>query len=495
MADEKRDSTVSHSENLEKLDLRDAEGSPVMPPQLAALSKEEYAKLGKRATWKMDLVIMPCMVIMYIMNYLDRQNIASAKLAAIETDLGLSDVQYQTTVSILFVGYILMQVPSNMIAGKVKWPAVYICCAMAVWGGLSAVIAAVHNFAGLVACRFFLGFVEAAFFPGALYFLSLFYSRKQFAFRTAILYSGSQLGNAFGGLFAIAILELDGVHGIQGWRWLFIVEGVITIGLALLFAFILPNSPKRIIGLNQLETEWVQWNIESDIGQRDNSEESTAWKGFVMTVRDPKTWLFTGILYSTYIVGTVVNFFPTVVGGLGYDRNTTYALTAPPFILCVICMLINGFHSDRTQERFYHIAGPLVITLVANIIAVSTVNIAARYVAIMLLPASFYSSAIVILSWITGSLNQPAIKRAAAIAFINTLCNTPNIWGSYLYYAPPRFLTAFLVNMAASALAIAFAVGTRIYLARQNAKLDQGKPPGKNGPTAVQIASGFRYIL
>lgn len=103
--------------------------------------------------------------IQYILNYLDRQNIASARLAGIEEDLGLTDVDYQTSVSILFVGYILMQVPSNMIAGKIKTPGLYICSAMAVWGVISALMATVHNFVGLLMCRFFLGFVEAVFFP------------------------------------------------------------------------------------------------------------------------------------------------------------------------------------------------------------------------------------------------------------------------------------------------------------------------------------------
>jgi MFS family permease len=112
-----------------------------------------------------------------------------------------------------------MQVPSNMIVGKIKWPGVYICGGMAAWGIISGLMAVVHNYHGLLMARFFLGFVEAIFFPGALYFLSMFYNRKQFAFRTAILYSGSQLGNAFGGLFAIAILNLDGRNGLAGWRW------------------------------------------------------------------------------------------------------------------------------------------------------------------------------------------------------------------------------------------------------------------------------------
>jgi hypothetical protein len=249
------------------------------------------------------------------------------------------------------------------------------------------------------------------------------------------------------------------------------------------------------MGMSEIECEFVQWNYASDQSQADDRSETTAFKGFIMALVDPKTWLLMGILYATYIVGTVANFFPTVVAGLGYDRNKTYGLTAPPFILCVFAMLINGFHSDRTQERFLHIVIPLCITLAANIIAVSSLNIAARYVAMMLLPGSFYAASVVVLSWITGSLSQPAVKRAGAIAFINAMCNTPNIFGSYLYYSSPRYVTAFIVNVGATAVAIGFAVATRIYLSRQNAKLDRGEDTGKSGPTGSQIAGGFRYTL
>ena len=116
-----------------------------------------------------------------------------------------------------------MQVPSNLVVSKIKYPGLYICAAVAVWGVISACTAAVQSFGGLLACRFMLGFVEAAFFPGAFYYLSMYYNRKQIAFRTAILYSGSQLGNAFGTLFAIGIIKLDGRSGLEGWRWLFLV--------------------------------------------------------------------------------------------------------------------------------------------------------------------------------------------------------------------------------------------------------------------------------
>lgn len=156
---------MSHRESIDQEKHRDNEGHLIRPTNLAALSEDEYIKLGKQATWKMDIVIMPIITVMYVLNYLDRQNIASARLANIEEDLNLSNVDYQTSVSILFVGYILMQIPSNMIAGKIKWPGIYICSAMAVWGVISALMATVHNFVGLLMCRFFLGFVEAVFFP------------------------------------------------------------------------------------------------------------------------------------------------------------------------------------------------------------------------------------------------------------------------------------------------------------------------------------------
>jgi MFS family permease len=146
-----------------------------------------------------------------------------------------------------------VQIPSNMIVSKIKWPGIYIwyvmqactrdpnlpdsgmCCA---WGLVSGCTGAVTSYAGLVICRVILGFTEAAFvscynkglsdgaddqFPGAIFLLSLFYEKKAMALRTAILYSGSQVGNAFGGLFALAILTLDGTNGLSGWRWLFIV--------------------------------------------------------------------------------------------------------------------------------------------------------------------------------------------------------------------------------------------------------------------------------
>ncbi|KAI8184753.1 putative transcriptional regulatory protein [Colletotrichum sp. SAR 10_77] len=389
-----------------------------MPEILRSLSAAEYRKTGRRATLKMDIIIMPTLMITFILNFLDRNNIAAAKLAGITEDLHLSETQYQTCVSVLFVGYIIMQIPSNMIIGKIKLPGVYICCAMSLWGIVTAAQTVVKSFASLAIARFAVGFVEAVFFSGGLFYLSLFFNRRQYALRAALFYSGSQLGNAFGGLLAIAILKLDGKYGLEGWRWLFLVEGVVTVGLALLFAFILPNSPDGIKSLSETERAWVKFNYEKDQGQSDDRSEVSARQGFMLAVRDPKTWLMLATLYCIFTSAGVTNFFPPVVATLGYSRTVTYALTAPPFILCCATMLANGFHSDRAGERYWHVVAPLGVTLAANVIAVSTLNVGARYTAMMLMPASFYAGSTVLLSWIAGTINQPVTKRAAAIALI-----------------------------------------------------------------------------
>ncbi|KAI3391063.1 hypothetical protein diail_8068 [Diaporthe ilicicola] len=498
MADLKKDDDYarhSHEENVFQEDDIESQSGSDMPAILRQLTTEEYKKVGSRATLKMDIIILPCLMMMYVLNYLDRNNIASAKLANITEDLHLTSTEYQSCISILFVGYILMQVPSNMMLGKVKWPGVYICVAMGVWGVISAAQTVVHNFAGLAIARFFIGLVEAVFFPGSVFYLSLFYNRKQYAFRAALFVSGSQLGNAFGGLLAIAILQLNGKYGLAGWRWLFLIEGVVTIGLAIIFALILPNSPKDVKGFTRVEKAWVIWTYEQDQGQSDNRSEITATQGLFLALKDAKTWLLLTTVYADFTSAGVTNFFPAVVSTLGYNRTITLALTAPPFVLCCIAMLAVGFHSDRIGERYWHIVLPLIITLVANIIAVSTLNTAARYTAIMLMPPSFYAAYTVLLSWITGSLSQPVAKRASAIALIISACNTANIWTPYLYSGAPRYSVAFTVNLVAAAAAIVIATITRFYLRRENRKLDDGEEVGKSGPTRAQIASGFRYQL
>ncbi|KAL4866135.1 hypothetical protein BDV12DRAFT_199456 [Aspergillus spectabilis] len=195
-------------------------------------------------------------------------------------------------------------------------------------------------------------------------------------------------------------------------------------------------------------------------------------------------------LHSVYIAAAVSKFFPSVVATLAYGRNETYALTAlgSPTILI------------QKQERYWHIAYLMVICLAANIIVVATLNTAARfkltdYVVMVLMPGSFYAAATVVLSWVGGSLSQPTIERASAIALINAVRNTSNVWCSYFYGSSRRYLIAFLLNFPASALAILAATAPRRYLTKEKHKLEMGIDTGRNGPIVAQQAARFSYTL
>ncbi|KAL7006934.1 hypothetical protein EMMF5_003518 [Cystobasidiomycetes sp. EMM_F5] len=349
------------------------------PPSILALSAEERVALEKRVVRKIDFTLLPILMVMYILNYLDRNNIAAAKLYGIVKDTGLVGTEYQTVISILFASYILFQTPSNLVASKTRYPGIYINVCMAGWGIVSACVAACNSFGSLIGVRIFIGLFEAAFFPGAVFLLSCWYTKKELALRTAILYSGSQLGNAFGTLIARGILTLDGVHGIAGWRWLFIVEGVLTFGFAIIFAILIPNLPQNSWQFSQIQRDMAVWRLEVEAGNVDQGVGM--WEGFKMAVADVKLYYLMGILSLTYVAGAVNSFFPSVVATLGFSSNNTLLLTAPPFLFCTIVMFINGWHADKTNERFLHVSVPLVVTIVAMIMAIASTNTGVRYTA------------------------------------------------------------------------------------------------------------------
>ncbi|CAI7604041.1 unnamed protein product [Penicillium pancosmium] len=202
----------------------------------------EYRRqVEKQLLRKVDTRILPLIVLIYLFNYLDRNSITQARLYGLEKDTGLEGAEYQTAISIFSAGYILMQLPATILMTKLR-PSIFLPCCIILWAIVSGCTSAVHSTPGLLMVRFFLGFVEAPFFPGAVYFLSCWYTKREIGVRMALLICGILLSNAFAGLISAGILSaMEGVGNLASWRWLFIIEGLATLILGLIGLFILPD--------------------------------------------------------------------------------------------------------------------------------------------------------------------------------------------------------------------------------------------------------------
>ncbi|KAI1432377.1 allantoate permease [Xylaria sp. CBS 124048] len=465
--------------------------------------REWHGAMKGRLLKKVDAHLLPLLILMYLLNFLDRNNLSQARLGTLEEDLGMRGTDFNLATSILFVGYTLMQLPSNLLLTRLR-PSLYLGFAMTVWGVISTAQAATRSFGGLVAARFFLGFAEAPFFPGAVFLMSSWYTRAEMAHRIAWFYSGSPLANAFGGLIGAGILSgLSGAHGISGWRWLFIVEGAITITVALLSTLILPNYPSNTRWLTAEEQAYAQWRLMDDTGEADLADATSIKEGVKMAFRDPKLYLFALLQHVSILSQTFQYFFPTIVATLGYGTIDTLLLTAPAWIATFLISLVATYTSGRTGDRSRHIIGFMMVSVVGNIIAVSTLNTGARFLAIFLLPIGAITAYQVILAWIANSFPRPLVKRSACISFANLVGNAANIYGSYLYPASdgPRYLGGGIATAAVALLVAVLAGVVRVVLTRENRRLAELEREGEVGGERVEdsrrggVMPGFRYIL
>lgn len=290
-------------ENLEHV------GPQSQMPQLPQMDPARRAAVEKKLKRKLD-ARCGLFVLIYIMNYLDRNNIASARLKGLQDDLKLDDTQYATCLSILYVGYILMQVPSNMFINRIQRPSLYIACAMLVWGLISTLSGNAKDFTGMVIIRFFLGFIEAAFLPGALLILSKWYTRRELTTRNAVLFCGNLISNAFSALVGAGVLSnMQGVLGHAAWRWLFWIEGAVTMFVALLAALILPDLPHNARGFTEEERAVAQLRMIEDVGEADtDAADQGAFDGLIMALTDYKIYVMM-LTFTAYVVGLSFNAF------------------------------------------------------------------------------------------------------------------------------------------------------------------------------------------
>ncbi|KAH6695060.1 major facilitator superfamily domain-containing protein [Plectosphaerella plurivora] len=444
---------------------------------VAALGFENTAELEKRIVRKLDMWMLPQLWILYMFNYLNRTNIAQARLNTFNEDLNLKDGDYQTAVAILTVGYMLAQLPSNMLITFIR-PSVYLPVAAFIWSGVSIATIACTSAGGLWAVQFVLGIVEAPLFPGAVFLMSCWYTRREFALRVALLYSGLVLAQAFSGLIAAGVFAgLDGPGGLAGWQWLFILEGAGSGFFAITAYFILPNYPEsKNGGAMWYMTEEMRKVAAARIldDRVEYAEKSTVWVGLKLAVTDLKLYMF--LFMNIFITSSYGfnNFFPTIVNGLGFGtRVTALLMTAPPYVLGTICTFFVAWDSDRRSERGLHIIIPLSFSVIGFIVTVSTGNAAVRYAMTFLYAAGCFSANTLQYTWAVSTMGQTPEKRAAGGAIVNIFGHLGNVISPYFFpdRDAPRYTMAMILQIVFASLGIALAAIIKWHLTRKNKKL------------------------
>ncbi|KAL4971610.1 major facilitator superfamily domain-containing protein [Aspergillus desertorum] len=493
---------------LEKPTVEAMEGSHPAPRMNPARRAEVEKSMKRKLDARCSLFVL-----IYIMNYLDRNNMAAARLKGLQEDLNMNYDEYATCLSILYVGYILMQVPSNILINRIQRPSLYISLVMTLWGLISTLSGVVHNFSGMVAIRFFLGFVEAAFLPGALMILSKWYTRRELTKRNAILFCGNLISNAFSALIGAGVLSnMQGVLGHAAWRWLFWIEGAGTMTIAIAAAIILPDLPTNTRGFTTEELEVAQLRMTEDVGEADvDSEDSGPWDGFFMAIKDVKLYIMM-LTLTAYVVGLSFNaFFPSLTETLGFAYVPTLLMSAPPWVFSCLFSLCVAWGSDRHQEKFWHIVIPMLMGLIGFIICMSTLQTAARYVALFL-QAGSYAGFIVFYSWISTSFPRPPAKRAVAIAMVNAFSQLGNVAGSYVWDLKENgYRKSYGIVTAMFGVAILGCLIFKLVLERLNKKLaeaevadvssgaggQQASMPGGEGGVdeSLRMHKGFRYLV
>ncbi|KAI5868110.1 retrograde regulation protein 2 [Durotheca rogersii] len=459
-----------------------------MPEILRSYSSAELQAMEKSLVRKVDLRSLPVLIVLFILNILDRNAIANARLGGLEKTLAIGDVQYQTAIMVLWAGYISMMIPSNMLLSIFK-PRIYLPTVVIVWGVVSGASGFVQNFAGLVVVRFLVGVVEAPYFPGCIFLLSSWYTKTELPSRIAIFYSGYTLSSAFGGLIAAGIIGgMDGAGGYPAWRWVFIIEGAITIVAAFAGYLLLPNYPENTPWLNETESALAQYRLSREVdGEVDEVTESVL-VGLKQCLSDPKAWLLVLILSGAVVSMSFTYFFPSIVQTLGYPDVETLLLTAPPYFFACIFSITNSWHSGRTQERCFHIVAGCILSVVGQILSMSTYNTGARYFAMFLQAAGSFSVFQIILSWISTTIPRPKAKRAVALALCTAISNATNMSTAYLYPRSdaPLYRMGCIVIAVALVVCAASSLTLRFWLRKENKKLDRDEDG--------ELRS-FRYVL
>ncbi|CAA9965907.1 MFS general substrate transporter [Pyrenophora teres f. maculata] len=370
----------------------------------------------KKLLHKCDLHVLPPLFLLFLLAFLDRVNIGNAKIQGLTEDLemtGPNAYRYNIALFIFFVPYVLFEVPSNLVLKKLK-PSTWLSLIMTLWGLSTIGMGLITNFEGLVAMRVLLGFFEAGLFPGCVYLISMYYKRYELQWRLTLFFSASIIAGAFGGLLAFAIAKMDGVAGYRAYRWIFIIEGIVTVVAGIITKFWVPDWPEDARFLNEEERALLLARLSADTGDAvmDRFDKRAAKRIFA----DPKIYLGTLAYFGIVNTGYAGAFFtPTIIKDLGYTSAAAQVRSIPIFVVATVTTLVTAWLTDRLRHRYLFCMFGLVVASIGYIMLLLQENLSAgvKYFALFLIIPGGFITQPVVLAWMSN-LVSGHYKRSVA---------------------------------------------------------------------------------
>ncbi|KAF8835336.1 MFS general substrate transporter [Paxillus ammoniavirescens] len=443
---------------------------------------------------KIDLRLLPMITLMYLLSFMDRGNIGNAKLDGLITQLKLTGDKFNVALTMFFIPYSLLEFPSNL-AIQVIPPSKWLPGIMVLWGLVMMLMGFVRTYPQLVAVRVCLGAAEAGFYPGVAYYLTMWYPKYKYQYRIAMITAAAAMAGAFSGLLAYAIGFMNGDRGLEGWSWIFILEGVATVLIGLIAAFIMADYPSTAKFLTAEERSFIM-----EKGGRDNAQveehdmSQQVWAAFT----DWQVWALAIVQFSIGVPAYGITYFlPTIINNFGYTTSISQLLTVPPYALATVNVLVFAHFSDKFNVRSPFIFVALSIALMGYTINISNAPPGVKYVGTYLCVIGSYTAFPGGTSWLANNL-RGKYKRAVGIALQIGVASLGGAVASNIYRIQdePRYLLGHGLEIMCITIGLVTIPITVFGYTRMNARVDREELAleDRQGQKGDRVP-GFRYTL
>ncbi|KAH8901167.1 putative MFS nicotinic acid transporter Tna1 [Thozetella sp. PMI_491] len=457
---------------------------------------------------KIDRRVIPVLAVLYLLSFLDRGSIGNANVLGLSKDLHLVGNQYNWALTIFFFPYSFFEPASNLLLVRFK-PSRWLPSIMVAWGICTTLTGIVQSYSGLLAVRFFLGLTESGLFPGITFYVSLWYPRQNAQLRLALIFASASMAGAFSGLLAYLIGKMEGVAGLEGWRWIFILEGMLTVIVAIASYFFTMDEPATANFLSDNEKRMILQALHSNgtanpAAPALGKNHTTSWKEVVSALADWQTWFhavnYWGMACAVYALSL---FLPTIINGLGYTAAIAQLLTIPVYTAATICCVIVGYLADKTGRRGFFVLICYSAIFLGFLLAVAPSNFipGLTYAGCFIAACGIYPGIPGLLA-LSSNNYAPHSKRAVGMAIQIGFGTMGGAAAANFYFAKdaPRYRLGHSLVLAFVALGLLTTVLYYVLCRRINSRRDRNPEAAQQYSQQELIDLGdraptFRYIL